>query len=337
MAALTRSRVAIIGAAGLIGQALARRLAADPRVATLILADRVPSPGPANSPNPADLAVEIRTGDFCDPAFARRLWRDADCVFHLAALLATETEANLQRGIAVNVTGLIQLLALGAETRSGRPPPRLVYTSSIAAFGGPLPETVDDTVARTPRTSYGTHKAIAELLIDDHTRRGLVDGRVLRLPIVLTRNGPASAAVSDRVAALIREPLLGRDVVCGLRPGTRMPVASAACVAAALWRLATLDAAALPPARAMNLPSLSVTAQELADAVARAPVIPQGRVTWSPDPALQAIVDGWPRRFASARATALGLEADASADAIVMRFLAENGLAREAPDRGSPA
>ena len=311
-------RVLIIGANGLIGRQVARLLA-DEGAGSLILADCVP----ATPPPGARVPVECRVGDFCDGAFTRGLLPGVDCVFHFAALLATESEADLRRGIAVNVAGLMRLLTLCEDLPR---PPKLLYASSVAAFGGPLPETVGDDVARTPQTSYGTHKAIAELLIDDYTRRGLIDGRVLRLPIVLVRNGPPSSAVSDRVAALIREPVMGRDVTCGLRPETRMPITSAHHAATAFQRLAGIDAGAFRHTRAMNLPSLSVTAAELAEAVGRARVQTKGRIVWIPDPSLQAVVDGWPRRLASARASALGLGSWDTADDIIARFVAENGL-----------
>ncbi len=313
-----RTRVLIIGAAGLIGRQLTRAVMAQ-GVGTLRLADRVPVPLPSNGL----VRVESHVGDFCDEAFARRMMDGVNCVFHLAALLATESEADLHRGLAVNLVGLLQLLRLCEEASS---PPRLLYASSVAAFGGALPEVVDDNVARTPQTSYGTQKAIAELLIGDYTRRGLIDGRVLRLPIVLVRNGPPSSAVSDRVAALVREPLLGRDVACGLRPDTRMAVTSAQHAAAAFHSLAHIDAGSLGQIRTMNLPSLSVTAAELAQAVVRAPVAVRGLITWMPDPALQTVVDGWPRRFDSVAARALGLATPDTADSIVASFVAENGL-----------
>ena len=296
---------------------------------SLLLADRLPVAAPSG---PIPIAAAV--GDIADTAFVAGLLRQADCVFHLAALLANETEADLTRGMDVTLRALLAMLdACRAQGRTQGRVPRLVFTSSIAAFGGPLPELVDDSVPRTPQTSYGTHKAIAELLIDDYTRRGLLDGRVLRLPIVLARNAPAGTAVSDRVAALVRDPVLGHDVVCGIHPDTVMPVASAHRVAAALLRMATLPAAAFGHTRAMNLPSLSTTPQELAEAASRGAVRETGRVTWVPDPALQAVIDGWPRRFGSARAAKLGLVGDTDADEIVRHFVQE--LARRSPYDGS--
>lgn len=308
----------ILGAGGLIGQAITRQLCADPgAITSLMLADRVPLPAPAGP-----IPVHSATGDISDGTFVSRLLASADCVVHLAALLATETEADLDRGMDVNLRGLIGVLdGCRAQSWTAGRVLRFVFTSSIAAFGGPLPEMFDDAVARTPQTSYGTHKAIAELLIDDYTRRGVLDGRVLRLPIVLGRDALSGTAVSDKVAALVRDPVLGRDMVCGIHPDTIMPVASAHRVAAALLRVAALPAEVFGHTRAMNLPSLSVTARELAEAASRGAVHRPGRVSWLPEPALQAVIEGWPRRFGSAYASGLGLASDINADEIVRHFL----------------
>ncbi len=311
-------RALIFGGGGLIGRAITRQLCAAPcAVTSLVLADRVPVATPAGA-----IPVTAAAGDITDSTFTDGLLAGADLVFHLAALLAAETEADLSRGMDVNLRALIAILdGCRAQGRALR----LVFASSIAAFGGPLPELVDDAVPRTPQTSYGTHKAIAELLIDDYTRRGLLDGRVLRLPIVLARNATAGTAVSDRVAALVRSPLLGEDLACGIHPDTVVPVASAHRVATALLRMAALPASAFGHTRAMNLPSLSVTARALAETSARAAGPGAGRVSWVPDTALQAVIESWPRRFGSERAAALGLASDADADELVRHVLQDIG------------
>lgn len=209
-----------------------------------------------------------------------------------------------------------------------------MFTSSLAAFGGPLPEVVGDNVALTPQTSYGMQKAIGELLIDDYSRHGFIDGRCLRLPIVMTRHAGAGApppggvpTVSGAIASIVGDRLLGRDVLCPLAPDTRIATASAERVVDALIAIHDLPAAAFGHTRAMNLPSLSLTLAELADASARAAEragVRLGAMRWQPDPRFQGAVDQWPQRFESARASRAGIRADASADEIVAAYLRDN-------------
>ncbi|MEN9315292.1 MAG: hypothetical protein RIS35_1685 [Pseudomonadota bacterium] len=321
-------RVLVTGASGFVARHLIRALAGQEimgpsgvrgPVDELVLADvvepRAPSDGPWRR-------IRVETGDFADPAFVARLTADGhDSIFHLAAALTIDAEADFRRGLEVNVLGFVHLLeACRAMVR----PPRLVFASSIAAFGGPLPAVVDDHLAQTPQTSYGTHKSIAELLLNDYSRRGFVDARALRLPVVLTRPGSPTPAVSDRIASILREPLMGRDVVCPLSISTRIPVSSVQRVAAALLALHDLPAAALGHTRALNLPSLTVSIGEMIDAVRRAgPGRPIGRIEVAPDPGLQAVVDGWPSAFVSERASAVGIRADASIDEVVGALLAD--------------
>ena len=320
-------RVLITGAAGFIGShlrsaVLARGQLSDAsgkpqRISELIVADTVPI---ARAAAGGDIPIRTETGDFCDPAFLRRLvGSGVDSVFHLAATLTIDAETNFVRGLQVNVHGLMQLLEI---CRAQARPPRFVFSSSIAAFGGSLPETVDDTVAQTPQTSYGTHKAIVELLLNDYSRHGYLDGRALRLPIVLIRPGAPTPAISDRVAAIVREPLLGRDVVCPLGPQTRIPVASARRVAAALIAVHELPAPAFGHTRAMNLPSLTVSVGEMVEAVKRFGTTRRlGRVAWEPDAHLQAVVDGWPAAFVSEKASRHGIRADERFDDVISAFL----------------
>ena len=320
-------KVLITGAAGFVGtavtKALLRRGALCDRqgamrpIDDLVLADVVPM----QAPSPArGVRVHVETGDAGDPAFLRHLLGDGvDSVFHLAAWLTMDAEADFSQGLEVNVHGLMRLLEL---CRALPGAPRLVFASSIAAFGGPLPKTVDDSVAQTPQTSYGTHKAIAELLINDYSRKGFIDGRALRLPVVMTRPGASTPAVSDRIAAIVREPLLGRDTVCPLSADTRIPVASVQRVAGAFLALHDLPPVAFGHTRAMNLPSLTVSIGEIIAAVERAGRDrAPGRITVAPDPVLQSVVDGWPSAFVSARASRHGIGADASIDALVQAFL----------------
>lgn len=317
------------GAAGFIGAHVAAQLAGAGSlrngagtlqpISELVLADRAP----ARAPAARRTAVRVETGDVSDPAFLARVAApDIDSVFHLAATLTIEAEQDFVHGMAVNVHALMRLLEL---CRAGGRRPRFVYASSIAAFGGPLPRTVDDSVAQTPQTSYGTSKAIAELLINDYSRHGFIDGRALRLPFVLIRPSASAGSMADRVAAIVREPLLGRDAVCALSPQTRIPVASARCVASALLAVHELPASAFGPSRGMNLPSLTVTIEEMVEALPRfAGGRRLGRVTWGHDAKLQAVVDSWPAAFVSERASRHGIGADASFAEIVGAFVEDH-------------
>ncbi|HYD55767.1 MAG TPA: NAD-dependent epimerase/dehydratase family protein [Burkholderiales bacterium] len=305
-------RILVTGAGGFIGSHLVRALL--PRASHLVLADASAFAAPTGKD------VTVRTGDIADGAFVKTLLEGGvDSVFPLAATLTTDAEADFGKGLRVNVLALVQMLEL-LRTLGQRP--KVVFASSIAAFGGALPETVDDSIAQTPQTSYGTHKAIAELLLNDYSRRGFIDGRALRLPVVLTRPGAPSPSVSDRVAAIVREPLMGRDFACPFDPDTRLPVASVQRVARALLAIHDLPASAFGASRAMNLPALSVTVREMVEAVERhRGGRTVGKITFAPDPKLQAIVEGWPRRFGSALASSHGIAADASMEEVIANFL----------------
>lgn len=319
-------RVVITGAAGFIGWKLTAAVIrqgqlmgpaqAPAPISELVLADQMDFAAP--STGTGSIAIRKAIGDLRDAAYRRQLFEGGvGSLFHLAASLTTEAERDIAMGIETNVLGLLGLLEL---CRAQKTAPRFIFASSIATFGGTLPDVVDDTTAQTPQTSYGAHKVIAEQLISDHSRHGVLDGRALRLPIVVIRP-KAARSVSDSVAAILREPLNGEDVDCPFRPDTVLPIVSVQAVVRALLTLHDLPGAALDAFRAFNLPALSVTAAEMAAAAQAYPQRTPGQVHWRPDAQMQSIVAGWPARFESARARDLGILPDANLTEIIDAWL----------------
>jgi nucleoside-diphosphate-sugar epimerase len=214
------------------------------------------------------------------------------------------------------------LAALIETIRSKEAPPRVIFPSSIAVFGGLLPDTVDDDYTRRPQTTYGTHKAIAELMLADATRHGIIDSRTLRLPVVLVHPGSSSSSISDRIAAMVREATAGRDVVCPLRNDTRVPVASVQTVVRNLINLHNLEKARLRGKRGFNQPALTVSMDDIAASVSRVRNgKPPGKITFAPDPELKQIVDGWPKGLISTRAASIGTTSDRTFDDIIAAYL----------------
>lgn len=290
-------RILITGAGGFVGRRLTQALLRRPN-SDLTLVDRVAVDHPG-----------ALVGDLSDPAFVDHLAAQRfDSIFHLAASLTLDAERDPVVAYATNVEPVRRFI-------DGSPGTRVVFSSSMAVFGGVLPDRVDDTIRSAPTTTYGAHKAVNELLLADASRRGRIDGRSLRLPFVLTRPGAPTPTMSDHVAAILREPLAGRDTICRLAPETQISVASAGAVAAALVALHDLPQEVLPETRAMNLPSLSVRIGDMIAAVERRGAT--GRVTLAPDAAVQAIAEGWPKQMVSETATRLGLHADADLDALI--------------------
>ncbi len=312
-------RIVVTGAAGFIGRRLSAALAAAEtldgrRIEELLLVDRGFS-RPASDPR-----VRQIPGDLLQPAVRDAIFgKPVDGFFHLAAMLTAEAEKNFDQGLAMNLRGLLDLLE-DCRRQGGM---KLVFASSMATFGEPFPDVVPDEFPQRPGTSYGVQKTIAELLLDDYTRRGFLDGRALRLPVVLIRPRDAAPVLSEHISAVAREPLLGSPVNCPFAPETRMPVVSAGQVAAALIRLFELPGAALGPVRSLNLPALSVTIADMLDAVERrAGPAARRLVSWTPDPALQRLLATMPGGFTSARALAAGIRPLPDFDAVIEDFLA---------------
>jgi len=311
-------RILIVGAAGMIGRKLAERLAVDGAagrpITHLTLADVVePLPLPA-----AAFDVRAAVADVADPVAARELVADRpDVVFHLAAVVSGEAEADFDKGYRVNVDGTRHLLEAVRGAGVGYRP-RLVFSSSIAVFGPPFPDVIGDDHLAAPLTSYGTQKAIAELLVSDYTRRGFLDGVSIRLPTICVRPGKPNKAASGFFSSIIREPLSGLEAVLPVPDDARHWFASPRAAVGFLVRAASLDGNALGDRRALTMPGVSATVGEMIESLRRVggdeAVELIRRV---PDEATMRIVAGWPGRFDTRRARGLGFEAEADFDEIV--------------------
>ncbi|MPY96106.1 MAG: NAD-dependent epimerase/dehydratase family protein [Acidimicrobiia bacterium] len=310
-------KVLVTGGLGFLGRLVAGRLVA--RGDEVVVLDRAGAPVPRTT---------LVSGAVTDPEAVARALGDGvggvDAVVHLAAMVSAECEDDLDGALHVNVWGLG--CVLDACRRLDRPP-RLVFASSVAVFGAhDRAEGVGDTTKQAPASTYGATKAIGELLVNEYTRRGLVDGRTARLPTVIVRPGRPNAAASGFASSVVREPLAGLEAVLPVDPRTPICVIGHRAAVAGLVALLDLDGAALGPDRAVGLPGLEVTAGDLVGAVA-AVAGAEGRelgpVHLRPDPLVAAVVGSWPGRWDARRALALGLPADGSLEAVVRDHLAD--------------
>jgi D-erythronate 2-dehydrogenase len=317
-------RIAVTGAGGYIGRRLVAELQArgslgSRPIAELVLADQAfPTELKAGPISVRRIVGDIGAADVRADLFHDRL----DAIFHFAAMLTAGAEREFDNGVHTNIHGFMELL----ETCRRQGGIRLIFSSSMAVFGGPLPDIVTDDLAQRPQNSYGVQKAIDELLLDDYTRRGFIDGRALRLPVVLLRGSNDTPTLSEHISAIIREPLLGRPAVSVFAPATPMPVVSVGAVARAFCTLFELPTEALGVVRTMNLPALTVTIDDMVDAVERR-VGSQARdlIDWRPDPNLAALMAQMPLRITSSRAIALGITPEASFDAVIDDYLTNVG------------
>lgn len=321
-------KVVITGGGGFLGKKLARRILQQGSIAgpdgkpknvrELLLFDVARATGPGLD----DPRVKAIAGDIANIATVQSIVQGASTVFHFAAVVSAGAEADFDLGYRVNLDGTRNVLeacrAMGTN-------PRVVFTSSLAAYGGDLPPEVTDDTPLTPQTSYGSQKSIGEFLLRDYTRKGFLRGTAVRLPTICVRTGLPNKAASTWASSVVREPLTGVDVVCPVTPETVMVVLSPRKTVDAFMKVHDLSSDAFGPGRTLLLNGIKVTAKELEQAVGRhAGNRKVGKVTWQHDPAIQAICNGWPQGLSSDRARRLGFEIDKDLDEVVRNFIADD-------------
>jgi nucleoside-diphosphate-sugar epimerase len=311
------SRVLVLGAAGMIGRKLAHAL----RGEDLILHDAVPFDG---------IVSDLSAPGEAEKLLARR----PEVIFHLAAVVSGEAEADFEKGYRVNMDAT-RLLFEAIRKQGYRP--RVVFASSIAVFGAPFPEAIGDEFLSAPLTSYGTQKAIGELLLADYTRRGFMDGIGLRLPTICVRPGKPNKAASGFFSGIIREPLAGAEALLPVPETVRHWFASPRAAVGFLLHASRLDSGQLGARRSLNMPGISATVGEQIEALRKVAGDKAVRlIRREPDATIQRIVEGWPRNFDARRALSLGFRADASFEEII-RIHLEDELQRSPARRPGSA
>lgn len=311
--------ILVIGAGGMVGSKLIRHLCAAGNVGgqtigKLVRHDVILSPPPPDSAFP----VETLIGDLSTQGEAEKLVASRPgMIFHLAAIVSGEAEANFEKGYQINLDGTRHLFEAIRKTGDGYRP-RVIFTSSIAVFGAPFPKVIPDDYFTTPLTSYGTQKAICELLLSDYSRRGFFDGIGLRFPTICVRPGKPNLAASGFFSNIIREPLAGRDAVLPVGEDIRHWHASPRAAVGFLLHAAAMDTGRLGARRNVTLPGVSCTVGEQIEALRQvAGEKAVARIRREPNEAIMRIVGGWPRNFAADRGRELGFKAESSFEEII--------------------
>lgn len=318
-------KILITGGGGFLGFRLAKALLArgtlgGKPVSSITLLDGAFPPAVAQEPR-----LKAVTGDVSDEAtLASVCTPDIDAVFHLAAVVSGAAEADFDLGMRVNYKGMELLLA---QMRKCSKPPRLVYTSSVAAFGGELPPVLDDYTIANPQTSYGAQKVIGEYLVSDYSRKGFIDGRSLRLPTVVVRAGKPNAAASSFASGIIREPLNGVVSECPVAPETGVWLLSPGRVVEAFIHAWELPPEAWGTQRWLNLPGITATVAQMIEALRKvAGDEVAKRVVYKPDARIQAIVKTWPANFRTPRALAMGFKPDPDMESVIRAYIADENI-----------
>jgi len=269
-----------------------------------------------------DKRVRAETGDIADRSVLERaIDTDTQAIFHLAAIVSGQAEADFELGMRINLDASRLLLEV---CRARGHAPRVLFTSSVAVYGGTLPDVVQDDTALNPQSSYGTQKAIAELLLSDYARRGFVDGRVVRLPTISVRPGKPNAAASSFASGIIREPLNGERAVCPVDGETRLWLLSPKSAIEALIAGCEIDRAALGNRPVVNLPGLSVSVNEMVAALREvAGEEAVARIDWQRDERVEKIVGSWPGAWDTKRAEQLGLKGDKTFADVIRAYIAD--------------
>lgn len=320
-------KVLITGGAGFLGRRLARSLlqrgtlvdrsGQEQAISRIVLFDMVAAEG-FDDPRVESIAGDIADAELLESSIDT----DTGAIFHLAAVVSGQAEADFDLGMRINLDATRHLLDI---CRRAGHCPKLLFTSSVAVYGGALPAVVQDDTALAPRSSYGVQKAIGELLVQDYSRRGFVDGRVLRLPTISVRPGKPNQAASSFASGIIREPLNGEAAICPVPPATRLWLLSPRRAIDALIAAHDVPAARLADGRVINLPGTSVAVGDMVAALERVGGAGLARhIRWQPDTTIQRIVGGWPAAWDTSRAQALGLGGDPDFDSIVRAYLEDD-------------
>jgi nucleoside-diphosphate-sugar epimerase len=318
-------KVLITGGAGFLGQRLAQAVlmrgalagasGAQEAIDEVVLLDQTAAPATT------DPRVRVVAADLtADGVIESVVDTGTRAIFHLAAVVSGGAEADFDLGMRVNLDATRRLLdrcrALGHQ-------PRVVFASSVAVFGGELPDPVPATQALNPQSSYGTQKAIGELLVDDYSRRGFVDGRSVRLPTIVVRPGRPNAAMSSFASGIIREPLNGEPSVCPVSRATRLWLLSPAKAIECFIAVHDAPAQAFGTTRVVSLPGISVSVDEMVAALVRVGgEEAAARIRWEIDPRIERVAGGWPAALDTSKARALGLPGNEHFDEIIREYLA---------------
>lgn len=270
-----------------------------------------------------DPRVHVRVGDIADPKQIEDLVNvGTSSIFHLAAIVSGQAEQDFDLGMRVNFDATRSLLERARSLGSGI---KFVMTSSVAVFGGQLPAIVDDTQVWAPQSSYGTEKALSDLLLADYSRRGFVDGRSLRMPTVVVRPGKPNRAASSFASGIIREPVNGLRAICPVAPDTLLWLISPARAVENIVRGHELAQQRLTAGRVINMPGLSISVDDMVAAMRRvAGDDVAGRVEFRRDPDIEPMVRSWPGNFSAVYARSLGFESDTDFDSVIRAFIADN-------------